>query len=166
MIQVNYTGKKVTKCVLFLRGVPTHGSPSPHFEVPACGWQALRHAGVVPPHASSGGTLRSTPYHAPLELRRVPSTQSPTVLKTLSCTPKHATAYMRARTLKRFPCLRVTASPPQSRGHCSLFSLFLILRIQVPPLSIANDRYAFGSSRTGPPGVPVGGPTSSPETNK
>jgi REP element-mobilizing transposase RayT len=34
---------------------------------------------VAPPHASSGGTLRSTPYYAPLELRRVPSSHSSTV---------------------------------------------------------------------------------------
>jgi hypothetical protein len=34
---------------------------------------------VAPPHASSGGTLRSTPYYALLELRRVPSSHSSTV---------------------------------------------------------------------------------------
>jgi hypothetical protein len=34
---------------------------------------------VAPPQASSGGTLRSTPYYAPLELRRVPSSHSSTV---------------------------------------------------------------------------------------
>ena len=34
---------------------------------------------VAPPQASSGGTLRSTPYCAPLELRRVPSSHSSTV---------------------------------------------------------------------------------------
>ena len=34
---------------------------------------SLQHAGVAPPHASSGGTLRSIPHYAPSELRRVPS---------------------------------------------------------------------------------------------
>jgi len=33
-------------------------------------------APVVPPHASGGGTLRSIPYYAPSELRRVPSSHS------------------------------------------------------------------------------------------
>jgi len=34
---------------------------------------------VAPPHASEGGTLRSIPYYAPSELRRVPSPHSSTV---------------------------------------------------------------------------------------
>jgi len=42
---------------------------------------------VTPPQASSGGTLRSTLYYAPLELRRVPSPHSSTV-KARACTPK------------------------------------------------------------------------------
>ena len=34
---------------------------------------------VVTPHATEGGTLRSKPYYAPSELRRVPSSRSSTV---------------------------------------------------------------------------------------
>jgi len=39
---------------------------------------------VAPPHASQGGTLRSTPYYALSELRRVPSPHSSTVWETVA----------------------------------------------------------------------------------
>src|SRR4030042_1789818 len=97
---------------------------SPHGLKPVLARRSsLQHAGVAPPHASSGGTLRSIPHYAPLELRWVPSRIHPWSEDRGSL--RRRVDYMEKErcvsTLQEHPVLVVSA-------HVSLFQKKLFIR--------------------------------------